>query len=684
MEKYTILKKYFGYTQFRLGQSEIIDSILADRDVLCIMPTGAGKSICYQVPALALKGITLVISPLISLMKDQVNALVQSGVNAAYINSSLTTGQYATVLRRALNGQYKIIYVAPERLTTDEFIRLAEQIKIAMITVDEAHCISQWGQDFRPSYLKIVEFIERLSYRPIVSAFTATATEEVREDIIGILRLNDPVVITTGFDRKNLYFQVQKPTNKFSSLLQILKRNSGKNGIIYCATRKTVENICDNLNKHGFSATRYHAGLIDSERHANQDDFLYDRQPVMVATNAFGMGIDKSNVSFVVHYNMPKNIESYYQEAGRAGRDGDPAECILFYSGQDVRTNQFLIDNSNENPELTEEMRQEVKQRDRERLKLMTFYCTTSECLRAYILKYFGEPSANYCGNCSNCNTNFETVDITVEAQKIISCVYHITKLNKSFGKTMIIDILHGSQNERIHRFQLNALSTYRIMSDLPVHRIRSILDYLIENDYLMQTNEEYPIIKLTKRSGEIIKDRKPVCMKLPKQIQSDKPRKTAALYDVDFRLFTLLKELRHKFAAAAHVPAYVIFSDATLRDMCRNLPQTNDEFLQVSGVGNVKMEKYADQFMGLIKTYLSGHPEIRTIQAISIAQEGDRNREKEKSGSPGTYHAWTFAEDSQLKKEYNDGLSAREISAIHHRTIGAINSRLKKLGLKR
>ncbi|MFZ3131238.1 MAG: DNA helicase RecQ, partial [Desulfosporosinus sp.] len=491
MDKQIILKKYFGHTQFRSGQSELIDSILAGKDVLSIMPTGAGKSICYQVPALMFEGITLVISPLISLMKDQVNALVQSGVRAAYLNSSLTAGQYTEVFRRALNGQYEIIYIAPERLAVDEFIRFAEQTKIAMVTIDEAHCVSQWGQDFRPDYLKIVEFIERLSYRPVVGAFTATATKEVREDIAYILRLKDPLVVATGFDRKNLYFGVQKPQNKFSALLQILKQNKEKSGIIYCSTRKTVETVCADLKRNGFPATRYHAGLSDMERNTNQDDFLYDRQPLMVATNAFGMGIDKSNVSFVVHYNMPKNLESYYQEAGRAGRDGEPAQCILLYSGQDVRTNQFLIDNSEANPDLPTEMREEVRKRDRERLKLMTFYCTTSDCLRQYILKYFGESSANYCGNCSNCNTNFETVDITVEAQKIISCVYRVAQQHRSFGKTMISDILHGSKNEKIQRFKLDALSTYGIMSGIPVHRIRSILDFLLENGFLVLTDDE-------------------------------------------------------------------------------------------------------------------------------------------------------------------------------------------------
>lgn len=686
MNKYEVLKDYYGHTEFRSGQSELIDGILAGRDVLGIMPTGAGKSICYQLPALMFEGITIVISPLISLMKDQVNALVQSGVKAAYLNSSLAAGQYAEVLRRALNGQYKIIYVAPERLVVGEFIRFAEQTKIAMITVDEAHCVSQWGQDFRPNYLKIVEFIERLSYRPVVSAFTATATKEVREDIVSILRLNNPLVLTTGFDRKNLYFEVQKPQDKFSALLQILKKNREKSGIVYCSTRHTVESICADLNKHGFLATRYHAGLNDQERHANQDDFLYDHKPVMVATNAFGMGIDKSNVSFVVHYNMPKNLESYYQEAGRAGRDGEPADCILLYSGQDVRTNQYLIDNSEDNPDLPPEMQEEVKKRDRERLKLMTFYCATSDCLRHYILKYFGEASTNYCGRCSNCNTNFQTVDITVESQKLISCVYRVAQRSKSFGKNMIVDILRGSKSEKIKRFRLDNLSTYGIMTEVPAHRIRSIMDFLIEKGYLILTNDEYPVVKLTALSAEVIRNKEPVYMKLPKEIEPSQPKITSVTADIDSGLLAALKNLRKHFAAEAHVPAFVVFSDASLRDMCQKLPLSIEEFLQVSGVGNAKAEKYGQNFTELIKAYLQEHPELQKSKGMtdSVKPENEISyREKViNKGLHSAYSPWTDKEDAQLEEEFRNGLSVKEMSGIHKRTRGAICSRLKKLGL--
>ncbi len=616
MDKQDLLKQYFGHTAFRPGQSELIDNILAGRDVFGVMPTGAGKSVCYQIPALMLKGVTLVISPLISLMKDQVSALVESGVKAAYINSSLTFSQYKEVLRRAMNGVYRIIYVAPERLASEDFLRLAEQVKIEMVTVDEAHCVSQWGQDFRPSYLKIVEFISRLPYRPVISAFTATATSVVREDIIKILCLQNPYVVTTGFDRKNLYFEVQKPGNKFAALLKILKRHEGKSGIVYCSTRKTVESVCDDLISSGYSATRYHAGIEDYLRHSNQDDFIYDRKTVMVATNAFGMGIDKSNVSFVVHYNMPKDLESYYQEAGRAGRDGEPAECILLYSGQDVQINQFLIDNNRElNEELDKATLEAIKQKDRERLKAMTYYCITANCLREYILRYFGENAPNFCGNCSNCNSNFETVDITLEAQKVVSCVYRVEQRGRSFGKNMIADILHGSKNEKLLRLELNTLTTYGIMSDISVLRIRSILDFLIDGGYLTLTADEYPVVRPSGRSNEIVRDKKTVTMKLPKEESVNRPAR-GQTHAVDEGLFGELKSLRNRLASEAHVPAYIIFTDATLREMCEKLPQTDEEFLGVSGVGKVKQERYGKWFMLLIGKYTANQkpPDYQTI----------------------------------------------------------------------
>lgn len=672
MNKYGVLSEYFGHTEFRQGQEELIDSILSGRDVLGIMPTGAGKSVCYQVPALLFDGITIVISPLISLMSDQVSALVQSGIRAAYINSSLTLPQYREVFRRARMGMYKIIYVAPERLTTDEFISFAESMKISMVTVDEAHCVSQWGQDFRPSYLKIVEFIEKLSYRPVVSAFTATATSEVKEDISNILRLNNPFTVTTGFDRKNLYFGVRHPKDKYDELKQILDENEGKSGIVYCITRKTVEEVCERLCDDGYSATRYHAGLEDAERRANQEDFICDKSTVMVATNAFGMGIDKSNVSFVVHYNMPKNIEGYYQEAGRAGRDGEPAQCVLLYSGQDVRTNRFLIEKgSEENTDMTEEMRAAVQQKDLERLKAMTFYCNTTGCLREYILRYFGERSPAYCGNCSACNTNFETVDVTTEAQKIVSCVYRVQNSGRSFGRKLIADILKGSSNKRIAQFGLDKLPTYGIMTDFTQVKIVKIMDYLIENGWLA-VEGEFSVVATTPKSAEIVRDRVKVEMKLEKEAETAVSIKTMAVdYGVDMGLFAELKKLRSSFAAELHVPAYIIFADAALKDMCRKLPESQTEFLTVAGVGKRKAESYGEAFCTLISNYIEAHPNMKRTAVTKPVYT-------ESTGQP-----WTDEEDSMLEIEMEEGLTVKQISDNHKRSLGAIRARIKKLGLE-
>ena len=613
-----ILKQVFGHDTFREGQGELISHIVSGRDALGIMPTGAGKTICYQVPALSFKGVTLVVSPLISLMKDQVGALLQAGVKTAFINSTLSAKEYAEVYREALAGAYKLIYVAPERLMTEDFLSLVNRIDIDFIAIDEAHCVSQWGQDFRPSYVKIGDFIDSLPKRPVVAAFTATATADVSEDISRLLKLNDPYFTVTGFDRPNLTFNVIKPENKYKALVDIMRVNDDKNGIIYCATRKSVEEVCSKLAADGFSSTRYHAGLTEDERHDNQDDFIFDRKKVMVATNAFGMGIDKSNVAFVVHYNMPKSIEAYYQEAGRAGRDGEPAQCTLLYSGQDVRINRFMIEQSESNPEISARVRAQIKEKDFERLKMMTYYSTTTECLREFILRYFGERTHSYCGNCSNCNTTFETVDITVEAQKIISCVFRMSKMNRSYGKLMIVDVLRGSTNEKIKRLGLEALSTYNIMSDVPSRRLHKIVDYLVDHEYLATSLDEFPVIELTGKSGEVIKQLNPVFMKLPKEvIKTDAERqdeKTAKgkkgkkakgkqkHSTSDDPLYDKLRDLRTKLAAQQRVPAYIIFSDASLRDMCVKQPTTLDAFMDVSGVGQSKLEKYGDAFTALIR----------------------------------------------------------------------------------
>lgn len=597
--KNRILKQYFGYDAFREGQEKLIDHILCGKDAMGIMPTGAGKSICFQVPALMFDGMTLVVSPLISLMKDQVQALVTNGVPAAFINSALTYHQSIKAIENARNGKYKIIYVAPERLDAPEFLEFSQRADISMVTVDEAHCVSQWGQNFRPSYLKIREFIEKLPRKPVISAFTATATNEVKEDIITILKLDNPFVMVTGFNRENLYFEVQKPINKYQAVLKYLRDNPHKSGIIYCSTRKAVEEVCGKLINDHFDATRYHAGLTENERAKNQDDFLYDRKAIMAATNAFGMGIDKSNVSFVIHYNMPKNIESYYQEAGRAGRDGTPADCILLYGGQDVITNQLLIDSTNDNNDLEPEILEKVKEKDRERLKAMTYYCHSLGCLREYILKYFGDRAANYCDNCSNCNTNFEESDITEHAQKILSC---IARMNERYGIKMVIDTLRGSKSEKVLKFGLDKIKTYGIMSEVQEKRIREIINYLVLNEYLLLTNSEFPVVKLTPKSKNVLLNGENLRMKVAKEQRAEiKVVKQKAA--VNNELMRKLKELRLKLAQEKKVPAFVVFSDATLADMCCRMPTNATEFLEVSGVGKMKLEAYGQEFLKVINS---------------------------------------------------------------------------------
>ena len=600
-----ILKRAFGYDSFRKGQRELIGEILNGRDVLGIMPTGAGKSICFQIPAMLLGGLTIVISPLISLMQDQVSALRENGIPAAYLNSTLDEFTYRQTIGQIWNGSIRILYAAPERLETESFLRIAKEIPVAMVTVDEAHCVSQWGQDFRPSYLKIMQFLQLLPRRPIISAFTATATKEVAEDIVRILGLRDPYTLTTGFDRENLYFGVRQPRDKFTELVSILHEHEGESGIVYCLTRKLVEEVTANLNSNGIRAARYHAGLSDAERAQNQEDFLYDRVPVIVATNAFGMGIDKSNVSFVVHFNMPKNMENYYQEAGRAGRDGSRADCILLYSPGDVRTNQFMIDHQNENDMLTDAERIRIRKKDEERLRQMVFYCTRHECLRNFMLRYFGEKTANYCGNCSACRANYEKRDISVDAQKIISCIYRLHQRNLHFGAKGICDILRGSKAEKYEKYHFaGSLSTFGIMSDVPEKQCRGIIDYLLAENWITQTGEFYTL-SLNRNSAVLLKERPTLVMNLPKEEESPKSvRRNALPEDVDAALFAKLKEQRTALAKREGVPAYIIFTDATLQDMARKAPTCEMAFLSVSGVGRAKLEKYGTQFMNLIKAY--------------------------------------------------------------------------------
>lgn len=592
-DKLSVLKDYFGHDSFRDGQEQIVDALLDGRDALCIMPTGAGKSMCYQIPALLFDGVTIVVSPLISLMKDQVGSLVQSGVPAAYINSSLSYPQFLRVLSNVEHGKYKIIYVAPERLLTDGFLDTCKKIKISMVAVDEAHCVSQWGQDFRPSYLKIISFVESPANRPIVGAFTATATNDVKEDIKKILRLENPFEITTGFDRPNLFFGVIKSSSKDEKLIDLIRERGDRSGIVYCATRKNVESVCELLCDNGFSAARYHAGLDEYERRKNQEDFVFDRKNIMVATNAFGMGIDKSNVTYVIHYNMPKNIESYYQEAGRAGRDGSEADCILLYSPKDVRLNRFMIENSEGNDELTIEENEQIRERDFERLKYMTFYSTTNDCLRGFILRYFGGEKKAYCGKCSNCLSVHKLVDVTIDAQKIMSC---IARTGQRYGKTVICDVLKGSKSEKILKAELNNQSTYGIMKEVTARHIFGTIDFLAEKEYISSDNET-EVLKLLPKSRDVLFGRERLVMK--KVENSEKVVKThRPEVPVNSELLDALKALRKSIASKKSVPAYVIFTDATLIDMCKKCPETPDEMLEVSGVGRTKLEKFGKQFL--------------------------------------------------------------------------------------
>lgn len=601
-DKKTVLKQYFGHTEFRAGQEQVVDAILSGRDALCVMPTGAGKSVCYQVPALLFSGVTLVVSPLISLMKDQVNALTQNGIRAAYLNSSLTAAQYGKVLENIRLGMYKILYVAPERLGVSGFLDACRTVKIDLIAVDEAHCVSQWGQDFRPSYLKIPDFICALGYRPTVAAFTATATANVKEDIERALALRTPFRITTGFDRPNLRLSVLRPKKKFDALLALLEEHGEDTGIVYCATRKTVEEVSAALTRLGYGATAYHAGLDDDVRKQNQEDFVYDRKRIMVATNAFGMGIDKSNVAFVIHYNMPKDLESYYQEAGRAGRDGADAECVLLYSPKDVGTARFLIEHSEPNPDLSPEEEALLKARDYERLKQMTFYSTVSTCLRSFILRYFGEKASDFCGNCSNCLSEFDETDVTLEAQKILSCV---KRTGECFGKKMICDVLRGSKSERILRLGLDGQTTYGLMKDRKTQEVTAIIDHLTAAGYLESVGTAYPTLLLTDKANAVLFDGCRVFMKQIKPKKDARKAKKAPalpLPSTEPSLLASLKALRLVIAEEKGVPAYVVFSNATLEDMCKKRPQTMAGMLDVSGVGHVKLAMYGERFLALLK----------------------------------------------------------------------------------
>ena len=612
MDKLEALKKYFGHEGFRPGQEKLIDGILSGRDVLGVMPTGGGKSLCYQIPALLLPGLTVVISPLISLMKDQVMALRQVGISADFLNSSQSEEEMRAVYRRAWAGRYKLLYVAPERLAAEGFLNLCRETQISLAAVDEAHCVSQWGQDFRPSYLKIPEFLAQLASRPPVAAFTATATGEVRRDMTRLLGLQDPLTLVTGFDRPNLYFDVLRPKKKEVTLLALVEERREKSGIIYCSTRNAVEKVCALLQSRGFPATRYHAGLEEAERRQNQEDFRFDRKPVMVATNAFGMGIDKSNVSYVIHYNMPKSLEAYYQEAGRAGRDGEGADCILLYSGTDLVTARFLLENGRDNKELSDVEREETIRRDYERLEAMRLYCAAEGCYRGSLLDYFGQEHSGTCGNCGNCRGDFVTQDVTRQAQMVLSCVKRAQDLlGYHVGSSLIAQTLKGSRSQKVREKGLDRLSTYGLMRGETAREIGGCIQLLVDKGYLLR-DSEYGGLLLTAKAGEVLfrgerVERSVRLIPPPEPLSREEgPRRRERLpAQGEEGLFQALKKLRYRLAQKENVPPFMIFSNAVLTDMAAKRPRNLAEILEVSGVGEKKAERYGTAFLLAIEEYL-------------------------------------------------------------------------------
>ena len=661
------LKRYFGYDSFRPGQEEIVSALLAGRDALAIMPTGAGKSLCYQVPALLLPGLTLVISPLISLMQDQVKGLNAAGIHAAFINSSLTETQIARALDLAAEGSYKLVYVAPERLESPVFRSFAAGADISMVTVDEAHCISQWGQDFRPSYLKILDFIDSLPRRPIVSAFTATATREVKDDIVCTLRLHDPKVLVTGFDRPNLYFQVERTRRKDDFVIQYLRGHPGESGIIYCATRKNVDKLQELLTEYGFAATKYHAGLPAEARRKNQNDFIYDTAPVIVATNAFGMGIDKSNVRFVLHYNMPQSMENYYQEAGRAGRDGLSSQCVLLFSAQDVIINKFLLDKK-DFAEMDDEEADLLRQRDLQRLQTMERYCQTTECLRNYILAYFGEHPTAPCGNCGSCSNDFDEVDMTDAAKWMINCV---AELRGRYGKAILFGTLQGANRARLRELGAERFKSYGRMKDTPRETLERLLAQLLEDGYLVQSDDQYAVLHI----GDIapLKAGGQVLVKLPPQRESEqarapKPKRRSpmdALTSAGLELFNQLRQLRFDTAQREGLPPYVVFGDKSLVDMCLRAPRRAEDMLGIYGMGERKFEKYGAAFFSVIDAYRADHPDaVLSLDPPAPEPEKPLPSEKKKKPPKAERPAFYLTAEDARSFNYQDSYTGAELKA--------------------